>query len=387
MKTVFRCFFVLSACLLAQLTADADEQPHFTQVFPPGMNDVARYRIPGIAITGKGTVLAYCEARRNDSRDWGEIEIHLRRSIDGGETWLPAQQIAHLAPRIEGNPRKKNGGEHEQTVNNPVAIVDRQTGEIVFLYCVNYARCFRMTSTDEGITWSSPVEITSAFESFRRWYDWKVIATGPGHGIQLGSGRIVVPIWLAFGGVGDHGPAASATIYSDDGGTSWQAGQIVMPNTDEFVSPNESMITELPDGRVMMISRNNSAPNRKLVSYSRTGISGWSRPVFHDQLWEPRCMASLCAHPSGVLLFSNPATLPLDQAGQEIPAGRGLRQNLSLRLSRDNGRTWPVIRTLDAGPSAYSDLAVRKDRSVLCLFEQGDSIAVTCISPEWIIGH
>ena len=113
-------------------------------LFEPGMNGIAHYRIPGIVVTAKGTLLAYCEARKLDRKDWGEIEIHLRRSTDGGRTWEPARQIAHLGERIEGNPRKTTGGEREQTVNNPVAIVDRETGAIEFLYCINYSRCFSM---------------------------------------------------------------------------------------------------------------------------------------------------------------------------------------------------------------------------------------------------
>ena len=94
-----------------------------TDVFPAGMNGIALYRIPGIVATSKGTVLAYCEARKNARSDWGEIEVHLRRSTDGGKTWNAPQHIAHNGSRIEGNPNKKNGGEREQTVNNPVAIV------------------------------------------------------------------------------------------------------------------------------------------------------------------------------------------------------------------------------------------------------------------------
>ena len=182
-----------------------------TDLFQAGDGGVAAYRIPGAVVSTQGTVLAYCEARKNSKADWGEIEVHLRRSTDGGKTWEPARQIAHLGERIEGNPHKKQGGEHEQTVDNPVAIVDRDTGAIEFLYCVNYARCFSMRSTDDGNTWSQPVEITATFEPFRAKYDWKVIATGPGHGIQLKSGRLVVPIWLAFGKTGEHGPAAAGT--------------------------------------------------------------------------------------------------------------------------------------------------------------------------------
>ena len=123
-----------------------------SDVFPAKMAGIERYRIPGVVVTPKGTVLAYCEARRNNSSDWGEIEIHLRRSSDGGKTWGPGKQIAHVGARLEGNPRKAAGGEREQTVNNPVAIVDRTTGAIEFVYCVNYARAFAMRSTDDGVT-------------------------------------------------------------------------------------------------------------------------------------------------------------------------------------------------------------------------------------------
>jgi sialidase-1 len=357
-----------------------------TPVFPANSNGIARHRIPGLVVTPKGTVLAYCEARRNNSSDWGEIEIHLRRSTDGGRTWDAPRHIAHRAARLEGNPRKKSGGEREQTVNNPVATVDRTTGAIEFLYCINYSRCFSMRSTDEGVTWSGPVDITATFEPFRRHYDWKVIATGPGHGIQLASGRLVVPIWLAYGNTGDHKPSAAATIYSDDHGKTWKAGDIAFPNAGAFGDPNETMITTLADGRVLLVARNVSKANRKLVSISVNGATGWSTPKFHDQLWEPICMASIVAHPSkpGTQIFSGPRTLGLDATGKEIPAGKGKRENVSIMLSRDDGATWPVSRTLDAGPSAYSDLAVLPDGNVICLYEQGSNIVAARFNLEWI---
>jgi len=357
-----------------------------TPVFPTGMNGIALYRIPGIVVTTKGTVLAYCEARRNSKSDWGEIEIHLRRSLDGGKTWEPVRQIAHSGERIEGNPRKTKGGEHEQTVNNPVAIADRDTGAIEFLYCVNYARCFSMRSTDDGVTWSKPVEITGAFEPFRKHYDWKVIATGPGHGIQLKSGRLVVPIWLAYGKIGDHGPSAAATIFSDDHGKTWKAGDLAVPNKGNFNDPNETMLAPLSDGGVMLATRSVSKPNRKIITVSPDGATHWSKPVFHEQLWEPVCMASIAAHPfqPGTLIFSNPHTLPLDKNGKEIPAGRGKRQNLSIKLSRDDGKTWAVNKTLEAGPSAYSDLAVLPDGTILCLYEGDQKIVAARFNLEWI---
>ena len=358
----------------------------FSAVFPANSTGIVRHRIPGVVVTPKGTVLAYCEARKNNSSDWGEIEIHLRRSTDGGRSWQAPQHIAHIGARLEGNPRKKTGGEQEQTVNNPVAIVDRTTGAIEFLYCINYARCYSMRSTDDGVTWSKPVDVTASFEPFRRHYDWKVIATGPGHGIQLKSGRLVVPIWLAYGKAGDHGPSAAATIFSDDHGKTWQAGDLCLPNEGDFGNPNETMITELSDGRVMLVSRSVSKANRKLITTSSDGARDWTKPVFHEQLWEPVCMASIVAHPSkpGTLIFSNPHTLKLDKDGKEIPAGRGKRENLSIKLSNDDGNTWPINKTLDAGPSAYSDLAVLPDGTVLCLYEGKADIVVARFNLEWI---
>jgi sialidase-1 len=359
-----------------------------TDVFPTGMAGVTLYRIPGIVVTPKGTVLAYCEARRNGSADWGEIEVHVRRSLDGGRTWEAPKKIAHVGERLEGNPRKKTGGEHEQTVNNPVAIVDRTTGAIEFLYCINYARCFSMRSTDDGVTWSSPVDITATFEPFRRYYDWKVIATGPGHGIQLASGRLVVPVWIAFGKVGDHGPSAAATIYSDDHGKTWKAGELALPREGEFGNPNETMITTLSDGRVLLVNRNVSKPNRKLITTSADGATGWTKPVFHDQLWEPVCMASIVNHPSqpGTLIYSCPHTLARDPDGKEIPAKNGKRESLTIQLSRDDGKTWPVSRTLDPGKGAYSDLAVLPNGDVLCLYEASTGLVAAKFNLDWIQG-
>jgi sialidase-1 len=167
-------------------------------------------------VTPAGSVLAYCEARKHSKADWGEIEIHLRRSTDGGRTWDAPRQIAHAGPRLARNPvalAKKSGGPNDQTVNNPVAIADCVTGAVHLLYCIEYMRCFHLRSDDDGRTWSRPVEITAAFDTFRPAYDWKVIATGPGHGIQLRTGRLLVPVWLSTSKASPHGPTVAATIY------------------------------------------------------------------------------------------------------------------------------------------------------------------------------
>lgn len=359
--------------------------PEWQDLFVAGEHSVALYRIPGIVVTSRGTVLAYCEARRNKGSDWGEIEVHLRRSTDGGRTWTAPQKIAHQGDRITG----KSGNaaaDAEQTVNNPVAIIDRVTGAIEFLYCVNYARCFSIRSTDDGLSWSAPTEITAAFEGFRKHCNWKVLATGPGHGIQLKSGRLIVPVWLAYGGVRDHHPSVTATIYSDDHGKTWQAGEVAIPDTTEFNDPNETIAAELSSGRVLLIARNESRPNRKLVLTSPDGATDWTTPKFHPQLLEPICMASVLAVPGkpGMLVFSNPATVGLDEQGRERPGSRGKREQLTVRLSTDDGATWPISKRLETGKSAYSDLAALPDGTILCFCEVDRNLRLARFSLQWL---
>jgi sialidase-1 len=362
-------------------------EPAWQDLFTAGEHGIALYRIPGIVVTSKGTVLAYCEARRNSRSDWGEIEVHLRRSTDGGNTWSAPQRIAHHGDRIRGT-SGKTADDEQQTVNNPVAIVDRVSGSIEFLYCINYARCFSIRSLDDGVTWSDPVEITAAFADFRPACNWKVLATGPGHGIQLRSGRLVVPVWLAYGGVRDHHPSVTATIYSDDHGATWKAGEIAIPDTADFNDPNETIAAELSDGRVLLVARSESAPNRKLLLTSRDGASGWTAPKFHPELLEPICMAGLLAVPGrpGTLLFSNPATVGRDAEGRERPNSRGKRENLTIRMSSDDGATWPISRVLEPGKSAYSDLAALPDGTILCFCEVDNRLRLARFSIDWVAG-
>ena len=97
-----RLLALLTAILAASsaVALRAAPAPEFFDVFPAKSNGVTRHRIPGMVITTKGTVLAYCEARVNNSSDWGEIEVHLRRSTDGGKTWDAPRRIAHRGARL-----------------------------------------------------------------------------------------------------------------------------------------------------------------------------------------------------------------------------------------------------------------------------------------------
>ena len=123
------------------------------------------------------------------------------------------------------------------------------------------------------------------------------------------------------------------------------------------------MVAQLSDGKVLLVTRSGSAASRKIITHSSDGAHNWSKPTFYPDLWEPICMASIVAYPSqpGVLIFSNPHNLRRDKNGQEIPGAKAPRRNLTIKLSRDDGQTWPVSRSLEPDTAGYSDLAVLTD--------------------------
>lgn len=336
------------------------------------------YHIPGILVTSQGTVLAWCEARR-DGSDWDDIKILLRRSTDEGKTWSPPRSIVEVPGPKQKNPfalKLRHTDPDTVTYNNPVLIADRG-GAVHMLFCLEYERAFYQRSDDDGISWSQPVEITSAFEAFKTDYPWTVLATGPNHSIQLNTGRLVVPVWLSTGTGGNaHRPSVTATIFSDDSGETWQAGEIAIPNTGEWINPNETVAVELADGSVMLNARSESKTHRRLVVTSPDGATGWSRPRFDEALLEPICMAGLVRYDHGgesLLLFSNPHNLERAD-GTEEPGKSRDRKFLSVKASRDEGRTWAVHKLVEDGPSAYSDLAVTRSGTILCFYGAGETL-------------
>jgi len=344
-------------------------------VFNAGDQGYAIYRIPGLAVTGKGTVLAYAEGRKTTRGDWGTIDIMLRRSTDGGKTWSSLRSVAQVPGEKRKNPvalAQKLATTNEVTYNNPVAMPGRAAGTVHFVFCLEYMRAFYMRSDDDGVTFSAPREITSAFEGFRSKYDWKVLATGPGHGIRLKNGRLLIPIWLSLGTGGHaHRPSVAATIYSDDEGATWKAGEIALPNEGDFTIPNETAAVQLANGRVLLNSRTESKAHRRLLTTSKDGATGWTKPEFHAQLMEPICMgtmARLSLKPTR-LLFANPDNLSRADGKEQEGKSRD-RKNVTVQLSYDESKTWAVKRPIDTGYSGYSDLAVLPDGTILLLYER-----------------
>jgi sialidase-1 len=348
-------------------------------LFEAGQGGYTMYRIPGLVVTTKGTLLAYCEARKGAGLDWDSIDILLRRSEDGGKEWSAPVKVAQVEGPIPKNPAslaRNVGATGTVTYNNAVAIVDSQPGVVHFIFCLEYMRCFYQRSDDDGKTFGRPVEITSTLEHFRKAYDWKAFGVGPAHGIQLRNGRLLAPIWLSRGtGNNAHHPSVVTTLYSDDHGSSWRGGEIAADEKDPLVDPGETVALELEDGRIMINMRNDSEKHRRAVAFSPDGATHWTRPAFDEQLLETICMGSLCrltrkgSGDRSRVLFANPHNP--DCAAGGLAAGRQLkRKNLTVKLSYDEGKTWSLERSLESGISAYSDLAVGPDGTIYCLYER-----------------
>ncbi|HZT83050.1 MAG TPA: sialidase family protein [Gemmataceae bacterium] len=339
------CAFFIFVVVVAPAHADELRQ---APIFVAGEGGYHSYRIPSLIVTPKGTLLAFCEGRKNGRSDAGDIDLLLRRSLDGGKTWQPTQVVWDDGPN---------------TCGNPCPVVERSTGTVWLLMTHNLgsdteamivdgkskgSRTVWVTkSTDDGKTWARPVEITRHVKN----PEWTWYATGPGVGIQTKSGRLIIP---CDNQVSKRKTQQAHIIYSDDKGTTWKLGGVVGPGCDEC------QVAELADGSLLLNIRSYRGRHRRLVSVSKDGGLTWSEPADDPALVEPVCQASLIRYPGekGGLLFSNPASTK--------------REKMTVRLSRDGGKTWPAARVLHAGPAAYSCLTVLPGGSIGCLYERGD---------------
>jgi sialidase-1 len=335
----------------------------FTNVFDTRHDGYKEFRIPVLCVTARGTVLCCAEAR-HVHHDWGHIDILLRRSTDDGRTFDAPQIISHFEGAVERDVVQLHRHEiatgEGRTNHNAVLIADR-SGVVHFLFCIEYRRVFYRRSQDDGLTWSETREISAAVEPMREKYPWRVVATGPNHGIQLRSSRLVVPIWLSRGSEeagGDHRPSVVSSLYSDDEGQTWHCGDIVAQEREPAHNPNETVAVELRDGRVLFNMRSETGEHRRLIATSPDGATNWSCPHFHPELFEPVCHAGL-VRAGDDLVFSNP----------NPPQGPWHRNNLVIKLSPDDGQTWPVQRVLVPGSAGYCDMGVLPDGTLLCYYE------------------
>lgn len=352
-------------CASGQQTAPQDAQPvHTATIYKKGDNGFDTYRIPATVRTKQGTVLAFAEARKHSRSDTGDIDLVLRRSTDGGRTWGDIITVWDDAGNVCGN---------------PAPVVDRETGRILLLSTWNDGtdhekdihartakdtrRVFVLYSDDDGLTWSSPREITPSVKR----EDWTWYATGPCHAIQLQKGRhkgrIVVSCNHGLFKDGKGAGSYSHLIYSDDHGQTWAIGG------EGERDGNESTVTELKNGDLMLNMRGPRHKNRadngscRLVALSHDqGLT--LEPQYYDRaLTEPVCNGSIINYaPKGklteTLLFSNP----------DHPTKR---KDMTVKISRDSGKNWQTAYQLSDIAAAYSDMVVLPNGDLGVMYETG----------------
>jgi sialidase-1 len=340
-----------------------------TELFTSGHDNVNIYRIPSLAVAPSGTILAFIEAREGDDGD--PTDLTLKRSRYTGP---PSSRMLNGYPRVFGygvnwEPMRTVLPGKGDAIMNPCPVLDMSTGRI-WLPCYEVrgglkehikdpykGRVLLTWSDDEGVTWAPPRDLTGAVPRF---------IPGPGVGLQLRTGRLVVP---------GYGPSSSCVIYSDDHGQTWLRGAQVRGATDE------SQAVELSDGVLMLNCRSNRGQGCRYVARSRDGGATWFEESDEPALPEPVCQGSMirASQPGATgatprLLFVNPT--------------RG-RTNLTVRMSSDDGRTWSAGRTIQPGPAAYSSMAFLKDGTIGLLYETGkvhpyEKIVFARFNLEWL---
>jgi len=351
--------FLAILTLVASSHENASAQEPLDYLFESGTEGYQCFRIPAIVTTTKGTLLAFAEGRKNGCSDTGDIDLVMKRSEDNGRTWSQLNVIWDDGMNVCGN---------------PAPVVDQTTGTIHLLSTWNLGedhereiidqtsadtrRIFVMRSSEDGLNWSEPEEITASVKR----EEWTWYATGPCHGIQLTQGehhgRLIVPC--------DHIEAGSKryfshTIYSDDQGSTWKLGGSTPQD-----QVNECTVVELSDGRLMLNMRNYDRTQKsRKIAISEDGGATWSDISADHTLIEPICQASLLMvrckkHGKTTLLFLN-------------PADEDKRQKMTLRISRDEGSTWSGSLILHQGPAAYSDLTRLSNGNLGCFYEAGNS--------------
>jgi len=331
-------------------------------VFSAKTDGYSFYRIPAVTVASNGFILAFSEGRMHSVADNGRIDIVLKRSKDGGNTWGKTHLVA---------------SDCVNTVGNPCPIVDTETGAICVIFCKNFAEdkesqiisgeklprsIWKVFSYDNGLKWTEPERISPQV----RLENWTWYATGPGHGIQTKSGRYIVPCDHAEIDNIPRNVTRSHIIYSDDKGENWYIGGMSDWRT------NEACIAETPSGLYMNMRSNKFGATRAYAVSKDDGLT-FSECRYSDLLIDPYCQGSIKEYKNGIL-FCNAAS-------------ETKRENLTLRYSPDSWKHFKESIVIDRSFGAYSDIAINNDGNILVLHEglrnyQYDCILLTIIEPE-----
>lgn len=329
-----------------------------------GDDGVAAFRIPGLVTTNKGTLLGVYDVRYNSSVDLQEhIDIGLSRSIDGGKTW-EKMRLPLAFGEYGGLPAAQNG------VGDPSILVDTKTNTIWIVAAwthgmgnqrawwssqqgmdVNHtAQLVLVKSTDDGKTWSEPINITEQVKH----PEWYFLLQGPGRGITMEDGTLVFPIQY----IGKDRIPNAGIMYSKDRGETWTIHNHARTNT------TEAQVAEVVPGTLMLNMRDNRGGSRAVYTTSDLGMTWKEHESSRTALPEPVCMASLISVKAAdnvlgkdILIFSNPNTT-------------NARKNITIKISLDGGNTWAHQLLLDEGENwGYSCLTMVDKETIGILYE------------------
>ena len=362
-------------------------------VFVSGTEGHKSYRIPAIIGLPDGELLAFCEGRVNGSGDFGDINIVMKHSNDGGKTWSSLQTIVDADSLQAGNPApvvdltdpaypKGRIFLFYNTGNNHEGEVRKGNG---------LREAWYKTSTDNGNTWSNAVNITTQVHrpnqtqinsAYNFSEDWRSYANTPGHAMQFQDGKYKGRIFVAanhsagvpqqhFTDYAAHG------FYTDDHGKTFHLGATV-----NYAGSNESMAAELGNDKLMMNSRNQQGNVRaRIVSISSDGGATWDTTYIDQTLIDPINQGSILNIGStkgkNIIAFCNAAD-----------AKR--RDNLTLRISYDDGKTWSKSMVVDKSIgedkddfTAYSDLVKLNKNTLGVLYERDGYKQIVFTAVKW----
>lgn len=293
-------------------------------------DSVHTYRIPGIATTDKGTLIAVYDIRYKHSGDLpANIDVGLSRSTDGGKTWAPMKIIMDM-----GAPHENNG------IGDPAVLFDPVTKKIWVaalwskgnrsiagsqpgLSPDTTGQFVLVSSDDDGLTWSQPYNITTQVKDPK----WHLYFNGPGAGMVMQNGTLVFPSQY-WDESRKPGIPHSSIIYSDDHGKTWKSGIGAKSNT------TEAQVVETEPGTLMLNMRDNRGKFRSIAITKDMGKTWVEHHTSYKALPDPVSMASLIkarvvvkGKMRDVLFFSNVAS-------------NTARFNTTIKASLDLGETW-----------------------------------------------
>lgn len=378
--------------LFCRVLVDGWTQTQDVPVFISGTEGHKSYRIPAIIGLPNGELLAFCEGRVHGAGDFGDINIVLKRSHDKGQTWSPLQTIVDYDVLQAGNPAPVVDLTDPEYPNGRIFLFyntgNNHEGEV--RKGNGYREVWYKTSSDNGQTWTEAVNITTgvhrpnqpqANPGYHFQEDWRSYANTPGHAMQVSrgkyKGRIFVAANHSTGGPQEHWTDYFAHgYYTDDHGKTFH-----LASTLSLGGSNESIAAELSNDKLMMNSRNQKGDIKaRIVSISSNGGESWDTTYFDHALPDPVNQGTILTlgfkRGKAIIAFCNAADT------QE-------RNNLTLRISDDDGKTWTksfVIAHNKEKPkhySAYSDIVSVSKNTIGVLYEKENYSKIVFTTVKW----